>query len=330
MEIGVCKTGLVDKLFSTDSNEVFLSTVANNIPNHFPNVAHQHFKINVQELTGSVVQDSLGQAPDIVVGGPPCDDYTAFGRRRGFDGDKGPLIFDFLRIVKEAKAGSFVFENVPNLNQQFRHVFDKFLATAKSYGYLCKTMVLEARHFGAPTKRKRIFVVGWKSSKNYKNYTFPKAKFTDPHELPLLELENSKKDSFIYISDVLKDLPDVKTPEAKKFLNHVGRNHRDETIAHLKTVLPGQQVKKSFRYRAPWDGLCQSLTAGLDDSTKSHIHPIFHREMSVREYARIHQFPDTWDFSGTHHNGIKQVANSVPIGLSSAVMKSVVICIMQR
>ena len=277
----------------------------------------------------SIICDHLGQVPDIVTGGPPCDDFTSFGRTKGLSGDKGPLIFEFLRIVNETKAPCFVFENVPNLNRQFKGIFQKFLSAAANYGYFCKTQLLEARHFGAPTLRKRIFVVGWRSSKKFERFRFPEAQYSDEDDLPLLSSIESQKTKYKFISDVLSDLPDVKTPEAEKYLNHVGRNHREATIEHLKTVPQGQQIKQSFRYRAPWHGLSQSLLAGLDDSTKSHIHPIYHREMSVREYARIHQFPDTWNFSGTHHNGIKQVANSVPIGLSYAVMNSVIKCALE-
>jgi site-specific DNA-cytosine methylase len=126
------------------------------------------------------------------------------------------------------------------------------------------------------------------------------------------------------VEDVLKDLPDVKTAAATHFLNHTGRTHRLSTIEHLKTVPIGKKINQSFRYRAPWQGLCQSLTAGMDNSTKSFIHPHYDREMSVREYARLHHFPDTWAFSGTHHNGIKQVANSVPIPLGGAVLLAVI------
>jgi DNA (cytosine-5)-methyltransferase 1 len=86
----------------------------------------------------------------------------------------------------------------------------------------------------------------------------------------------------------------------------------------------GKKVRKSFRYRAPWSGLIQSLTAGRDDSTKAYLHPLYHREMTVREYARLHMFPDSWVFAGTANNGIKQVANSVPLPLGEAVIAAAV------
>jgi DNA (cytosine-5)-methyltransferase 1 len=329
LEIGACRSGWVSDLFSTDSNETFLSTTINNIDTHFPDVNHTSLCCDSRELEGGLIHDQLKRSVDIVFGGPPCDDYTRFGRRRGVKGDKGPLIFDFLRIANETNTECFVFENVPNLNQQFKDVFSDFLDVANEYGFHCKSTLLEARNFGAPTQRKRIFVVGWKNEQKNEEFQFPVPKFYHPSELPLSNSQEAMEGPYVTVGEVLKDLPDVKTPEAESILNHVGRNHRPATIDHIKTVPQGKKIQKSFRYRAPWDGLTQSLTAGLDDSTKSQIHPIFHREMSVREYARIHQFPDTWEFSGTHHNGIKQVANAVPIGLSSAVIHEVIDCFLK-
>ena len=235
-----------------------------------------------------------------------------------------PLIFDLLRIVDEMRPECFIFENVPNLTQQFKQTFQLFLDEANAIGFFSKWALLKACDYGVPTQRTRVFVVGWKKSAMNDDFYFPDATHVDPKDCPLLVHPGGNLKPFRFVSNVLEGLPNVKTPEASGFFNHTGRNHRPETIEHLKTVPLGKQINKSFRYRAPWNGLSQSLTAGLDNSTKSQIHPHFHREMSVREYARLHLFPDSWVFSGTHHNGIKQVANSVPIPLGEAVLSAVI------
>jgi DNA (cytosine-5)-methyltransferase 1 len=324
LEIAACNTGRVGAIVSTDSNETFLSTVESNMPIHYPEVRHSGIVADAKALTGKELRQALGSKPDIVMGGPPCDDYTRFGRRLGYEGEKGPLIFEFLRIVNEIKPSCFIFENVPNLAQQFKNVFEEFLAQTESIGYFSNWSLIKACYFGAPTLRKRVFVVGFKKHSLGRIYQFPEQTHADPAECELLVQPNGPLKPYKYVSDVLDGLPEVKTQAAEKFLNHVGRNHRPETIEGLKDVPQGKNIKKSFRYRAPWQGLTQSLTAGLDNSTKSYIHPYFHREMSVREYARLHEFPDSWFFSGTHHNGIKQVANSVPISLGEAVFASAI------
>lgn len=324
LEIAACKTGRVEAIVSTDSNATFLSTVEKNMPTHFPEVRHAATVSDAKELNGATLRELLGCTPDIVMGGPPCDDYTQFGKRQGFAGEKGPLIFQFLRLVDELRPACFVFENVPNLARQFKEIFELFLKQAQDIEYFSKWSIIKACDYGAPTLRSRVLVVGWRTPQDNDNFQFPSPKYGDPADSSLLIHSGNMLKPYLHVKNVLEDLPDTSEPSSRFYLNHTGRPHRLETIEHLKSVPQGKNIKKSFRYRAPWDGLSQSLTAGVDYATKSYIHPIYHREMSVREYARIHSFADTWEFCGTHHNGVKQVANSVPIPLGEAVLTAVI------
>ena len=324
LEIAACRTDLVEAIASTDSNATFLSTVERNMPTHFPEVRHAAIVADAKELKGQIMRDLLGAAPDIVMGGPPCDDYTQFGKRRGIAGDKGPLIFQFLRLVDELSPTCFVFENVPNLARQFKDVFQSFLKQTQEIGYYLKWSILKACDYGSPTLRSRVLVVGWKDPQDSCRFQFPSPKYGDPIESSLLAHSGNLLKPYVYVRDVLDGLPDTCDPSSGFVLNHTGRPHRPETIEHLKTVPQGKNIRRSYRYRAPWEGLSQSLTAGVDYATKSYIHPLYHREMTVREYARLHSFADTWEFIGTHHNGVKQVANSVPIPLGEAVLTAVI------
>jgi DNA (cytosine-5)-methyltransferase 1 len=278
---------------------------------------------DARELKGKTMRDLLGYKPDIVMGGPPCDDYTTLGKRRGTSGEKGPLIFEFLRLVDELRPTAFVFENVPNLTRQFKAGFAQFLSNAAEIGYSTKWSLLKACDYGAPTLRTRVFVIGWHGHENLFAFRFPKAThgISTDAELPLDD--DSSLKPYLFTNDVLADLPDVSKANTSVFPNHTGRTHKAETIEQIRSIKPGTSTGKSYRYRAPWAGLTQSLTAGLDNNTKSYIHPRYHREMSVREYARLHLFPDTWVFMGTQSNGLKQVANSVPIPLGNAVLSAV-------
>ncbi|MCE9614801.1 MAG: DNA cytosine methyltransferase [Lentisphaerae bacterium] len=323
LEIAACSTGKVRRIVSTDSNAVFLSTTEHNMPIHFPKVEHRSLVADVRELKPSQLTDLMEGSIDVVMGGPPCDDFARWGRQHGMTGRKGPLIYEFKRLTNELSPAIFLFENVPNLVQQFRQDFKQYLAEWTSDGWHCQWKLLDARDYGAPTLRKRVILIGCRSEKALDRFRFPPATHEDRCEgLPLFQ---SNLQRFVTVADVFRGLPDVNTSEsvALGLANHDGRKHRPSTIEHIRSVPPGVQIGKSRRYRPPWDGLCWSLTAGLDDSTKSYIHPHFHREMSVREYARIHCFPDSWFFCGTLNNGIKQVANSVPIPLGAAVWRQI-------
>jgi len=325
LEIAACSTSLVGRLFSTDSNQVFLQTVIDNITTHFSGIKHSHLVIDARELTGSMIGEALGTNEiDLVMGGPPCDDFTTFGRKRGTTGEKAPLIMEFSRLISELRPKAFLFENVPNLTRQFNRFFVDFLDSfPKAYGTI-KWEILSAMNYGAPTLRKRVFAVGFMGEKPRERFQFPTPIRGAANGQRSLFVNDTDLDPYTTVGDVLTDLPDVTDTRGGRHLNHTGRQHRKATVEHIKTVPQGVAVKKSYRYRAPWDGLCRSLTAGVDYSTKSYIHPIYHREMSVREYARIHGFPDSWLFNGNHHNGIKQVANAVPVLLGLAIINSII------
>ncbi len=319
LDIAACSTGKIKRIVSTDANATFLETTKINLPQHFPEVGHASIVSDARILKGAELINLLGGDVNIVMGGPPCDDFTSSGLRRGVQGLKGGLLYEFLRIVYETRPECFIFENVPNLARQFKLEYEGFLAELSCLGYSVMWELLKACDFGSPTIRQRVFAVGWNTTRVSLGYEMPKPTHGDSDKTPSLKLK-----PYILISDVQHDLPDVDLLGNSPFLNHTGRSHRQATIAHMKTVLPGRSVVQSRRYRAPWNGLCRSLNAGMDNGTKSYIHAIYDREMSVREYARIQGFPDTWFFSGNHHNGIKQVANAVPIPLGKAVIASII------
>lgn len=324
LDIAACSSGLVGRLLSTDSNPVFLQTVVNNMPRHFPGIEHHHLVADALSLTGDMVRQALGESDiDLVMGGPPCDDFTPAGRKRGLKGDKAPLVFEFVRLVVETKPDAFIFENVPNLKMMCRTVLDDLMTRLAEAGYCIAHDILSAASFGVPSVRRRLFVVGFRSRSALSLFHFPFPTHSEEaRQLPLPGLGGGLS-PVVTVGDVLHDLPDVTDPRAAFFPNHEGRKHRPQTVEHLKTVPQGVAVDKSYRYRAPWGGLCRSLTAGLDDSAKAYIHPLHHREMSVREYARIHGFPDSWVFAGRLDSGLKQIANAVPVPLGCAVVGSV-------
>jgi DNA (cytosine-5)-methyltransferase 1 len=243
-------------------------------------------------------------------------------------GQKSAMIFDFSRLVQELRPRAFLFENVPNLRAMCVDGFNELIKRLTAAGYSLTYGSLAACDFGSPTTRRRLFVVGFANCNAETSFVFPRPTHGSKNQGDLFDAKCTLKLN-ITVGSVLAGLPDVKTSEAKAFLNHTGRHHRPETIKHMMTVAPGTSIAKSFRYRPALNGLSRSLTAGVDHSTKSYLHPVFHREMSVREYARLHGFPDTWDFAGTHHNGIKQVANAVPIPLGKAIAASIIECLLK-
>lgn len=325
LDYALCDSSKVRALMSSDSNSIFLATVDRNIRAHFPRIRHKTLLEDARALVGERLKEHAPGQIDLIIGGPPCDDFTNVGMKRGQCGPKASLVFEFCRLVGELRPRAFLFENVPNLVRQFSALFADLTAQLQTdHGYCITHRLLKAADFGSPTQRERVFVVGFSQQSALKAFRFPAPTHGEAdRQLALLQLGHDLRPP-VHVADVLGDIPNVDDASGRAFLNHDARIHRPATLAAFRTLAPGIASKQSYRYRAPWQGLCRSLTAGMDDSTKAYIHPRYDREMTVREYARIHGFPDTWFFEGSRDNGIKQVANSVPIPLGKAVLQSLV------
>ncbi|SUA36364.1 Cytosine-specific methyltransferase NlaX [Neisseria zoodegmatis] len=97
---------------------------------------------------------------DAVVGGFPCQDVSAMGKRRGLAGTRSGLFFDAMRIVQTLQPRWLVLENVPGLLfSNGGRDFQTVLETLAECGYVGYWRVLDSRYFGVPTKRRRIFMV---------------------------------------------------------------------------------------------------------------------------------------------------------------------------
>lgn len=97
---------------------------------------------------------------DVMVGGFPCQDLSVAGKRKGFDGERSVLAFEFLRVAESLAPRWLILENVPGLlssnrGRDFARLVDEVVAC----GYGVSWRVLDARYFGVPQRRRRVFLV---------------------------------------------------------------------------------------------------------------------------------------------------------------------------
>ncbi|MCX8481469.1 MAG: DNA (cytosine-5-)-methyltransferase [Sediminibacterium sp.] len=124
---------------------------------------------DVHEIEGKKYLGKL----DLLVGGSPCQSFSMVGKRKGFNDIRGTLFYEFARIVKESKPKVFIFENVKGLlNHDKGNTFKAIKETFDELGYKYFYQVLNAKNYGIPQHRERIFVVGFKDKKE--EFTFPK------------------------------------------------------------------------------------------------------------------------------------------------------------
>lgn len=133
---------------------------------------------SVEGLSGDLIRRvaRIGDAPvDCVFGGAPCQGFSLIGHRV-FDDPRNRLVLDFVRIVSELKARTFVFENVKGLTVGKHKTFLKELVKAfDDAGYEVRTpwKVLNAGNFGTPQSRERLILFGCRKGEQLPHYPAP-------------------------------------------------------------------------------------------------------------------------------------------------------------
>lgn len=112
---------------------------------------------------------------DILVGGSPCQSFSVAGFRGGFEDTRGTLFFEFARCVKEFQPKVFIYENVKGLtNHDKGKTFQIVLNTFNELGYKYFYKVLNAKDYGIPQNRQRIFIIGFQNQEI--DFSFPEKK----------------------------------------------------------------------------------------------------------------------------------------------------------
>lgn len=164
---------------------------------------------SVVGLKGSEIRlaAGIGNRPvDVVFGGAPCQGFSMIGQRV-LDDPRNALVRDFLRIVSELDAKTFVFENVKGLTVgKHRKFLDEFVETANELGYEVRLpwQVLNAAHFGTPQNRERLILYGARRKSELARYPNPTTRPADGKGRLHAELPLGPS-----VSEAIGDLPDA-------------------------------------------------------------------------------------------------------------------------
>jgi DNA (cytosine-5)-methyltransferase 1 len=104
---------------------------------------------------------------DLLVGGSPCQSFSMVGKRGGFEDTRGTLFHEFIRVIHTVKPKVFIYENVLGLlNHDDGQTWEIVQEQFDLLGYNFFPMILNAKDYGIPQNRERIFVVGFKNKKH--------------------------------------------------------------------------------------------------------------------------------------------------------------------
>ena len=263
------------------------------------------------------LKKELNKPIDVVIGGPPCQDFSPARLKARRDGRRAGLVRRYFEIIKILRPRTFMFENVPNLLKAGR---GKYWAgveeAAAELGYTVTAKELHAEQFGVPQRRRRLIVVGNTQE--------------DPIAMP-----NPKRKAARTVMEVIGSLPALKAGEASDDPMHKARNHRDYMVEYFSQIPQGGGWRDASRRlpcqnghnghydtygRMRGDKIAPTLTGGCTNPSKGRfIHPTQDRGLTVREAALLQTFPADWFFDGGIESQSLQVGNAVPIKFGEAI-----------
>ena len=143
---------------------------------------------------------------DLITHGSPCQDFSIAGKQAGGDlgsGTRSSLMYETIRIVGKIRPKYVLWENVKNiLSKKHKHNFEAYIETMKVLGYNSYYKVLDAKDYGVPQHRERVYTVSIRKDIDNKNFVFP-----EPMELKLRlkdVLEDEVEEKY-YLSEKMQD-----------------------------------------------------------------------------------------------------------------------------
>lgn len=348
----------------------------------FANECSEHtaeaFKLNFPNIT--LIQDDITNVTletiiglgidiediDLVIGGPPCQSYSTVGKRQ-YD-ERAKMYREYTRLLGILRPKMFIFENVTGLLSMKNDKNEPVLNDIKNMfsnihgdgiiSYEINQKVLNAKNYGVPQSRERVFIVGIRNDLDGNCWTFP---------APLYG-EKKGKQAYLTIKDAISDLPCLKEGESieeykllpqnnyQKLMRNGSENLTEHFIGTygekmrivIENVIQGEG-KKYFndlireglidkKYyltsgynntygRLWWDRPSTTITNSFGTpSALRCIHPLQNRALSTREGARLQSFPDWFSFYGNKYEKNSQIGNAVPPLLAIELAKEVRKC----
>lgn len=312
-----------DIIMANEINPRFAETHRYN----FPDVPLIEKDIN--ELTIKEIRKVIGDVEvDLIVGGPPCQGFSVFGKRRfintqEYDPHKDPrnfLVYQYIRIVKELKPKFFFMENVKGFTNLDKGLFvEEVKKQFQSIGYdniWCE--IICAKDYGVPQERYRMFMIG-----NRVGIDFEKP---NPTHFPE---DSEMRPKYMTVGEVIMDL----VGKENEVPNHVPLEHKPIVAARYGYVKEGCKLNVNdlppelsiatrkdsktgivSNYSHVFKRLDRKKpsTTMVPGHNAFPIHPTLNRTLTAREAARIQTFPDNHIFFGTRQEQCIQVGNAVP------------------
>lgn len=314
-----------------DFNKQAIETFKYNMPDCHAIVGD----ITDENVKNTILDLSIKERVNMVIGGPPCQGFSLKGKKLGLDDPRNYLFNEYLDLVSKINPAVFVIENVKALLSTSAGWFrDQIIEKVSKLGYKVRYGVLNAVEFGVPQFRKRAIFICSKTKE--------------------ISLPIGHKEPYVTVRDAISDLAYLKSGEGQfesdystkpnseyqvarrkgsnKLFNHKASNHSKIAIEKLKLIPPecgkeylpkemlGKQKFSGTWGRLKWDEPSPTIDTRFDASSNgTNNHPYLNRAITPREAARIQSFDDKFVFVGSKLYIRQQIGNAVPPLLAKAI-----------
>ena len=259
---------------------------------------------------------------DFVIGGPPCQTFSAAGRRAsgvaGTTDSRGTLFQEYVRILKLLQPKGFLFENVygitgANQGEAWQEIQEAF----KEVGYSIYFRILDAADYGVPQHRERLFIVGVKQGK----YLFP---------YPTHGLDSLDQNPYYSAAQAVKgsETSNMEAGLGGRFghlLDDIppGLNYSFYTkeMGYPSPIFSWRSKFSDFLYKADPDVPVRTIKAQGGQYTGPFSWE--NRRFSISQLKRLQTIPDAYEIVGNRQVAIEQIGNSVPPQLGRILALSI-------
>jgi DNA (cytosine-5)-methyltransferase 1 len=262
---------------------------------------------------------------DVLCAGFPCQAFSIAGRRGGFEDTRGTLFFDVAEIIKRKRPKAIFLENVKGLrNHNGGRTLETILNVLRNdldY-YVPEPQIINAKEFGVPQNRERIYIVGFRKDTGVTNFEYPK---TTNEKVTFADIkEKTTVPTKYYLS----------TQYVQTLVNHKAR-HEGKGNGFGYEIIPDNGIANAIVV----GGMGRERNLVLDNritdfTPTTHIKGVVNKEgirkMTPREWARLQGFPDNYIIPVADASAYKQFGNSVAVPAIQATAKKILQLILNK
>lgn len=271
---------------------------------------------------------------DIITHGSPCQDFSMAGLQAGGDigtGTRSSLMWNSVAIIEHVKPRYVLWENVKNvLSKKHRHNFDKYLKSLEKLGYNNYYQVLNAKDYGVPQNRERIYVVSIKKDIDKGTFRFPEK---EKLNIRLKDILQSDVDEKYFLKDEqIKKIQNSTYMQARRRIQEkdwcdtlCARDWKDPKCVRIGGLYDTEKRTHQAGSIYNKEGLCPTLNTMsggnrqpfvIDDSYVSKKHKKFYEENGY-----VPEMFNPYNESEVQNIAPTQTANCGSITSSATVLK---------